>query len=100
MQGLTRVSIAIVCALGVTAAIAQTVQPRVQGATQARPPVQIAQTVFPAAGAAASGASTATAGAAAAATAAVGTVTFVTFGVVAVAGAAEGGSSATVTHTP
>ena len=97
MQGLTRISIAVICALGVTAAIAQTVQPRGQGTTQARPPLQTAQ----APGGAASGASTA------GATAAVGTTTagavgFVTLGAVAVSAAAsdQNSSSATVTHTP
>jgi len=97
MQGLTRISIAVVCALGVTAAIAQTVQPRGQGATQVRPPLQTAQ----APGGAASGASTA------GATAAVGTTTagavgFVTLGAVAVSAAAsdQNSSSTTVTHTP
>jgi hypothetical protein len=100
MQGLTKISVAVVCALGVTAAIAQTVQPRTQGATPARPPIQLAQTVFPFGGGAATGASTAAAGGAAAAgAAAAGAVTFVTFGVVAVAGASES-SSGTVTHTP
>ena len=97
MQRLTRISIAVVCALGVTAAIAQTVQPRGQAATQVRPPLQTAQ----AAGGAASGASTA------GATAAVGTTTagavgFVTLGAVAVSAAAsdQSGGGTTVTHTP
>ena len=94
MSTLTKVSISLFCALGVTAALAQTVQPR--GATQARPPLQTAQA--PVAGGAASGASAATA-AGAAATATVGAVTFVTFGVVAVAGASQS-SETTVTHTP
>jgi len=96
MSTLSKVSISLFCALGVTAALAQTVQPR--GATQARPPLQTAQA--PVAGGAASGASAATA-AGAAATATVGAVTFVTFGVVAVAGASGSVSGdATVTHTP
>jgi hypothetical protein len=100
MQGLTRISVAVVCALGVTAAIAQTVQPRTQGATQARPPIQTAQAP---AGGVATGASTATAATTATAGAvAAGTATFVTFGAVAVGSAAadSGSSGATVTHTP
>ncbi len=101
MQGLTKVSIAVVCALGVTAAIAQTVQPRTQGATQARPPVQIAQTVFPPAGGASTGGSISTVTGVTAGTAAAGTITFVTIGVVAVGSAAsDSGSGSTVTHNP
>lgn len=99
MPSLTRISIAVVCALGVTASIAQTVQPRVQGATQARPPLQTAQA--PAPGGAASGASTFTGGA----TATVGgttagAVAFVSLGAAAVAAAASDASSSTVTHNP
>ena len=95
MQRLTRISIAVVCALGVTAAIAQTVQPRVQGTTQVRPALQTAQ----APGGAASGASTAGATAAVGTTTA-GTVAFVSLGAAAVAGAASDNSSSTVTHNP
>ena len=97
MHNLTRASFAAICALGVTVAVAQTVQ-QPGAATQVRPPLQTAQA--PVAGGAASGASAATA-AGAAATATVGAVTFVTFGVVAVAGASGSVSGdATVTHTP
>lgn len=97
MKSLTRISIAVVCALGVTAAIAQTVQPRGQGATQVRPPLQTAQ----APGGAAAGASTAGATAAVGTTTA-GTVGFVTLGAVAVAAAVsdQSGGGSTVTHTP
>jgi hypothetical protein len=99
MQYLTKISIAVVCALGVTVVVAQTVQPRVQGATQARPPLQTAQA--PAAGGAATGASTATAaGAASVGGATAGTVAFVSLGVAAVAGAASDSGGSTVTHTP
>lgn len=94
MQRSTRISIAVVCALGVTAAIAQTVQPRGQGTTQVRPPLQTAQ----APGGAAAGASTTGATAAVGATTA-GTVAFISVGVVAVAAASDSGG-ATVTHTP
>jgi hypothetical protein len=96
MQGLTRISIAVVCALGVTAANAQTVQPRGQGTTQVRPPLQTAQ----APGGAASGATTAGATAAVGTTTA-GTVAFIGMGAVAVtAAASESGSTTTVTHNP
>ena len=95
MQRLTRISIAVVCALGVTAAIAQTVQPRGQAATQVRPPLQTAQ----APGGAASGASTAGATAAVGTTTA-GAVAFVTFGAVAVTAAASDPTRSAVTHTP
>jgi len=98
MQGLSRISIAVVCALGVTAAIAQTVQPRGQGATQVRPPLQTAQA--PAAGGAASGASTATGGTAGGGATIVGTVVFVGIGLAAVAGTASGSGSPAVTHNP
>lgn len=97
MQRFTGISIAAVCALGMTAAIAQTVQPRNQGATQVRPPLQTAQA--PAAGGAASGASTA-AGATAVGTATAGTVAFVSLGAVAVVAAVSDSSSSTVTHNP
>lgn len=99
MKGLTRISIAVVCALGVTAAIAQTVQPRGQGATQVRPPLQTAQA--PDRGGAAVGAST-TGATAAVGTTTAGAVAFVTFGAVAVSAAVSdsNSSNATVTHTP
>jgi hypothetical protein len=93
MQALTRISIAVVCALGVTVAIAQTIQPRGATPTQARSPLQTAQAQTP--GGAASGASTAGATAAVGGTT-VGTVAFVAVGVAAVA--STGGS--TVTHNP
>jgi len=98
MQRLSRISIAIVCALGVTAAIAQTVQPRGQGATQVRPPLQTAQA--PAAGGAASGASTATAAGGAGGANIAGTVIYVGIGLAAVAGTASGSGSPAVTHNP
>jgi hypothetical protein len=97
MQGLTRISIAVVCALAVTAAIAQTVQPRGATPAEARPPLQTAQA--PAAGGAASGASTAAAGGAGGATLA-GTVVYVGIGVAAVAGSMSGSGSPAVTHNP
>lgn len=96
MQSLTRISIAVVFALGVTASIAQTVQPRVQGATQARPPLQTAQ----APGGAASGASTGTAATAAVGGTTAGAVAFVSMGIVAVSAAVSDSSSSTVTHNP
>ena len=95
MSTLIKVSISLFCALGVTAALAQTVQPR--GATQARPPVQTAQA--PVAGGAASGASATTAVASSVGVATAGAVTFITVGVVAIAGASQS-SEPTVTHTP
>lgn len=96
MSRLTRVSIAVVFALGVTASVAQTVQPRVQGATQARPPLQTAQ----APGGAASGGSTATAATATVGGTTAGAVAFVSMGVAAVSAAASDSSSSTVTHNP
>lgn len=98
MQHLTSISVAVVCALGVTAAIAQTVQPSGQGATQARPPLQTAQA--PAAGGAASGASTATAAGAAGGATIAGTVVYVSIGLAAVAGTLSGSGSPAVTHNP
>jgi hypothetical protein len=82
----------------VTAAIAQTVQPGVQGATQARPPLQTAQA--PAAGGAASGASTAAAAGGAGGATIAGTVIYVGIGLAAVAGSASGSGSPAVTHNP
>ena len=98
MQRLSRISIAVVCALGVTAAIAQTVQPRGQGAAQVRPPLQTAQA--PAAGGAASGASTGTAAGGAGGANIAGTLVYVGIGLAAVAGTASGSGSPAVTHTP
>jgi hypothetical protein len=98
MQALTRISIAVVCALGVTAAIAQTVQPRGQGAAQVRPPLQTAQAQTP--GGAASGASTATAAGGAGGATMAGTIVYVGIGVAAVAGSASGSGSPAVTHNP
>ena len=102
MHSLARISIAVACALGVTASIAQTVQPRGtsgQGASQVRPPVHTAQA--PAAGGAATGASTATAATAASVGGATaGTVAFVGIGAAAVAGAASDANASTVTHNP
>jgi len=97
MLNVTRISFAVICALGVTSAVAQTVQPR-GAATQVRPPLQTAQAPAPAGGAA-TGASGATGAASAAGVATAGAVTFITLGVVAVAGASES-SSSTVTHNP
>lgn len=97
MQRLTRISIAAVCALGMTAAIAQTVQPRDQGATQVRPPLQTAQAPAPAGGAA-TGASGTTAAAGAGMSG--GTIALVTLGVVAVVAAVSNTSDSTVTHNP
>ena len=97
MLNLTRVSFAAICALGVTVALAQTVQPR-GAATQVRPPLQTAQAPAPAGGAA-TGASGATGAASAVGVATAGAVTFITVGVVAVAGASQS-SETTVTHTP
>lgn len=97
MQRLTRISIAAICVLGVTAALAKAVQPRSQGATQVRPPLQTAQ----APGGAASGAST-TGATAPVGTTTAGAVGFVTLGAVAVAAAVsdQSGGGSTVTHTP
>ena len=101
MHNLTRISIAIVCALGVTAAIAQTVQPSGQGATQVRPPLQTAQAPAPApAGGAASGASTATGATGAGGATIAGTLVFVGIGLAAVAGSTSGSGSPAVSHTP
>jgi hypothetical protein len=98
MQAVTRISIAVVCALGVTAAVAQSVQPRADTPAQARPPLQTAQA--PAAGGAASGASSAAvAGGAGGATIA-GTVVYVGIGLAAVAGSLSGSGSPAVTHNP
>jgi hypothetical protein len=99
MNRLSKISIAVACALGVTAVAAQTVQRGGQTVkpAQTRAPVQVSQTVFggPASGAAAAPV-TATAG-----TIAAGTTAFIGFGVVAVAGAAsDSGKEGTVTHTP
>ena len=94
MSNLTRISIAAICALGATVAIAQTVQPR-GATTQARPPLQTAQAPVPAGGAA-----TCASGATAVAGAGASTVALVVLGVVAVAAAASNGSDSTVTHTP
>ena len=98
MQAVTRISIAVVCALGVTAAIAQSVQPRADTPAQARPPLQTAQA--PAAGGAASGSSTATAAAGAGGATIAGTVVYVGIGLAAVAGTMSGSGSPAVTHTP
>ena len=99
MQAVTRISIAVVCALGVTAAIAQSVQPRADTTGQARPPLQTAQA--PAAGGAAAGSSTATAAAGAGGATIAGTVVYVGIGLAAVAGTLSGGSgSPAVTHNP
>jgi hypothetical protein len=96
MRVLTRISIAVVCALGVTAAVAQTIQPRGATPAQARPPLQTAQ----APGGAASGASTATAAGGAGGATMAGTIVYVGIGVAAVAGTASGSGSPAVTHNP
>lgn len=96
MQHFTKISIAAVCALGMTAAITQTVQPRGQRTTQLRPPLQTAQ----APGGAAVGGSTTTGATAAVGATTAGTVTFVTMGAVAVAGAVSDNKKGSVTHNP
>ena len=98
MSNSIRISIAVACALGVSAAMAQTVQ-RGSGTSaapaQVRAPVQVAQ-----AGGAAAGASTAGAvGGVGAAGTVASTIVFVGAAVASVAGA-SGGNGATVTHTP
>jgi hypothetical protein len=99
MRQFSKLSIAVLCALGITAVTAQTVQrdgKEVKPA-QTRAPVQTAQA--PAGGAAAGGA----AGGATAAvgTTTAGTIAFVSLGVVAVAGAvSDANSEAAVTHNP
>jgi len=99
MLNLIRVSFAAICALGVTFAVAQTVQPSGQGATQVRPPLQTAQAPAPAGGAA-PGASTATAATGASGTMIAGTLVFVGIGLAAVAGSTSGSASPAVSHTP
>ena len=108
MNRLTRISIAMACALGVTAVTAQTVQRGGQtvspapvqgvGPAQSRAPVQVAQTVF---GGPASGAPAAAPVAASAGVVTAGTTAIIAFGLVAVAGAVDAASNDTaVTHTP
>jgi hypothetical protein len=101
MRQLTKVSIAVACALGVTAAVAQTVQRGGQEVkpAQTRAPVQVSQTVF---GGPAAGASAAAPVAASAGVAAAGTTAIIVGGLFAVAGAAadSGSSEPAVTHTP
>jgi len=100
MLNLTRVSFAAICALGVTVAVAQTVQ-QPGAATQVRPPLQTAQAPAPApAGGAAPGASTATAATGASGTMIAGTLVFVGIGLAAVAGSTSGSASPAVSHTP
>jgi len=100
MNRFTRITIAVACALGATAVVAQTVQPR---ATQPRPPMQIAQS--PAQGTPGSwsgGASQGITGAAQAGSvggATAGGLVFITMGAMAVAGAASDSGAAT-SHTP
>jgi len=98
MHNRIRISIAAACALGVTAAIAQTIQPRGATPAQVRPPLQTAQARD--AGGAALGASTATGATAAVGTTTAGAVAFIALGAVAVAAAASDSSSSTVTHNP
>jgi len=98
MLNLTRVSFAAICALGVTVAVAQTVQ-QPGAATQVRPPLQTAQAPAPAGGAA-PGASTATAATGASGTMIAGTLVFVGIGLAAVAGSTSGSASPAVSHTP
>ena len=97
MNRLTKISIAIACALGVTAVAAQTVQRDGQTVkpAQTRAPVQVSQTVFggPAAGATPAPVA-ATAGAAT-----VGAVFFVGVGL-AVAASASQSSDTPFTHIP
>ena len=100
MRKFTRISLAIVCALGVTAVTAQTVQrdgKEVKPA-QTRAPVQTAQA--PAGGAATGGAATGGA-AAGTATMGAGTIALIAVGVVAVVAAASNSDSEPpVTHSP
>jgi len=98
MLNLTRVSFAAICALGVTVAIAQTVQ-QPGAATQVRPPLQTAQAPAPEGGAA-PGASTATAATGAGGATIAGTLVFVGIGLAAVAGSTSGSASPAVSHTP
>jgi hypothetical protein len=98
MLNLTKVSFAAICALGVTVAIAQTVQ-QPGAATQVRPPLQTAQAPAPAGGAA-PGASTATAATGASGTMIAGTLVFVGIGLAAVAGSTSGSASPAVSHNP
>ena len=98
MLNLTRVSFAAICALGVTVAVAQTVQ-QPGAATQVRPPLQTAQAPAPAGGAA-PGASTATAATGAGGATIAGTLVFVGIGLAAVAGSTSGSASPAVSHTP
>jgi hypothetical protein len=95
MNRLTKISLAVICALGVSAVTAQTVQRDGQEVkpAQTRAPVKTAQ----AGGAAAGGAAGGTAAAAGAGTAAA--VFAVGVGLAAVAGASQSADSAT-THAP
>jgi len=101
VRQLTKLSIAVACALGVTAVAAQTVQRGGQEVkpAQTRSPVQVSQTVF---GGAAAGAAPAAPVVASAATVAAGTTAIIVGGVMAVAGAAadSGSSEAPTTHNP
>ena len=96
MHSLTKLSIAVLCAFGITAVTAQTVQRdgKVVQPAQTRAPVQTAQAGGMAAGGAVGG-TTATG----AAVMSAGTLAIVSLGTVAVAAAATGGDGA-VTHNP
>jgi hypothetical protein len=98
MRKLTKVSIAVLCALGVTAVSAQTVQRdgKEVNPAQTRVPVKVAQA--PAGGGAATGG--AAGGAAAAGGVSAGAIVAVAVGVALVAAAASGGSDSTPTHAP
>ena len=98
MRNLSKITMAVLCALGITAVTAQTVQrdgKEVKPA-QTRAPVQTAQAQ--AGGAAAGGAAGGATASVGAATA--GTVAFISVGVAAVAAAASDANSQTVTHNP
>jgi hypothetical protein len=96
MRKLTKIFTAVLCALGVTAASAQTVQRNGKEVSpaQTRAPVKVAQA--PAGGAAEGGA----AGGAAAGGVSAGAIAAVAVGVALVAAAASGGSDSTPTHAP
>jgi len=99
MSQFSKITIAVLCALGVTAVTAQTVQRdgKEVNPAQVRAPVQTAQAQ--AGGAAAGGAAGGATAAVGAATA--GTVAFVSLGVVAVASAvSDANQEAAVTHSP
>jgi hypothetical protein len=96
MRSYTKLSIAVLCAFGITAVTAQTVQRdgKVVQPAQTRAPVQTAQ-----AGAAAAGGAVGGTTATGAAVMSAGTLSLVSLGTVAVVGATGSGDGA-VTHNP